>query len=285
MIQNEEHISIIMKNSVYKRHINNYLKHWWFQARKNIIQEVIKKTFNKNLIILDFGSGSGVNVEMLSKFGMVNIYEPHLKTRKYLKVKYKNKIKFKILNKVGAKKFDLIILADVLEHIKKDKNQIKILEKNLNKNGCILITVPAHQFLFSSKDTILKHYRRYNIKEIKNLFKRFYTIKLTYFNFFLFFPIALTIIFCKKAGDIDDDIALAHNLAERQSCHDCHPPAATAPTCCHPQGGKPDHATHRPVFHGWQQQMRRAAKQHNCVKGKHIPSCQIRKLKKYFGWI
>ena len=123
-----------MKNSVYKRHINNYLKHWWFQARKNIIQEVIKKTFNKNLIILDFGSGSGVNVEMLSKFGLVNIYEPHLKTRKYLKVKYKNKIKFKILNKVGAKKFDLIILADVLEHIKKDKNQIKMLEKNLNKN-------------------------------------------------------------------------------------------------------------------------------------------------------
>ena len=95
----------------------------------------------------------------------------------------------------------------------------------------------------------------------------------------------LTIIFCKKAGDIDDDIALAHNLAERQSCHDCHPPAATAPTCCHPQGGKPDHATHRPVFHGWQQQMRRAAKQHNCVKGKHIPSCQIRKLERFFGWI
>ena len=96
---------------------------------------------------------------------------------------------------------------------------------------------------------------------------------------------SLTIIFCKKAGDIDDDIALAHNLAERQSCHDCHPPAATAPTCCHPQGGKPDHATHRPVFHGWQQQMRRAAKQHNCIKGKHIPSCQIRKLEKCFGWI
>ena len=186
-----------MKSSVYKRHINNYLKHWWFQARKNIIQEVIKKTFNKNLNILDFGSGSGVNIDMLSKFGFVNIYEPHLKTRKYLKVKYKNKIKFKILNKVGAKKFDLIILADVLEHIKKDENQIKILEKNLNKNGCILITVPAHQFLFSSKDTILKHYRRYNIKEIKNIFKKFYIIKLTYFNFFLFFPIALAIIFYK----------------------------------------------------------------------------------------
>ena len=73
----------------------------------------------------------------------------------------------------------------------------------------------------------------------------------------------------KIAADIDDEIALAHNLAERQSCHDCHPPAP--PSCCHP-GGKAGQADHRPVFHGWQQQMRRAAaaaKQHNCVKGKH----------------
>ena len=87
------------------------------------------------------------------------------------------------------------------------------------------------------------------------------------------------------ASDIDDEIALAHNLAERQSCHDCHPPAP--PSCCHPGQGKPESfchpqapggqgkpdnnasVSHRPVFHGWQQQMRRAAKQHNCVKGKH----------------
>ena len=186
-----------MKSSVYKRHINNYSKHWWFQARKKIIQEIIKKNFNKSLNILDFGSGSGVNVDMLSRFGLVYIYEPHLKTRKYLRIKYKNKNKFRVLNKIGANKFDLIILADVLEHIKKDRDQIKILEKNLNKNGCILITVPAYQFLFSTKDMILKHYRRYNKNKIKNIFKKFHTIKLTYFNFFLFLPIALTIIFCK----------------------------------------------------------------------------------------
>ena len=63
-------------------------------------------------------------------------------------------------------------------------------------------------------------------------------------------------------------------MAERQSCHDCHPPPP--PSCCHPgsgQGPKAGQPDHRPVFHGWQQQMRRAAaaasKQQNCVKGKH----------------
>ena len=76
-----------MKNVVYKRHIDNFPNHWWFQARKKIIEEIIKKNFNKKIDILDFGSGSGVNIKMLSRFGFVNIYEPHSDTKKYLKIK------------------------------------------------------------------------------------------------------------------------------------------------------------------------------------------------------
>tara|TARA_B100000767_G_scaffold265597_1_gene281845 strand:- start:899 stop:1612 length:714 start_codon:yes stop_codon:yes gene_type:complete len=186
-----------MRSSVYKRHIDNFSNHWWFQARKKIIEIIIKTKLRKDLCILDFGAGSGVNVEMLSKFGFVNIYEPHKKTKKYLQTKYINKKKFRVLNKINNMKFDLIILADVLEHIRNDKDLIMKLNKSLNQNGHILITVPAYKFLFSSKDTVLKHFRRYNKQEIKEIFKQFNTIKLTYFNFFLFLPITLTIVFCK----------------------------------------------------------------------------------------
>jgi len=186
-----------MKPDVYKRHIENFSNHWWFQARKKIIENTISKNFNKRLNILDFGSGSGVNIKMLSKFGFVNIYEPHIETKKYLKLKYRNKKKFKILEKINQNKFDLIVLADVLEHIKFDKKKLKGLSKNLNKNGHILITVPAYKFLFSIKDKILGHHRRYNKNQISNLFRNFEIIKLTYFNFFLFVPISLIIIFFK----------------------------------------------------------------------------------------
>ena len=186
-----------MKHDVYKRHIENFSNHWWFQARKKIIENTITKNLKKKLNILDFGSGSGVNIQMLSKFGFVNIYEPHPETRKYLKLKYKNKNKFRIIEKIKKRKFDLIILADVLEHIKYDKKELIKLDKNLNRNGHILITVPAYKFLFSIKDKILGHHRRYNKNQISNLFKNFDTIKLTYFNFFLFIPISLIIIFFK----------------------------------------------------------------------------------------
>jgi len=186
-----------MKNEVYKRHIDNFSKHWWFQARKEIIREIIDNKIKKKIDILDFGSGSGVNINMLSKFGFINIYEPHPDTKNYLKHKYKNKNKFKILDKIKNQKFDLIILADVLEHIKKDKEVIEKLSNNLKHNGQILITVPAYQFLFSMKDITLGHYRRYNKTQILKLFQKFKIIKLTYFNFFLFIPISFLILFFK----------------------------------------------------------------------------------------
>ena len=194
-----------MENEVYLRHIKNYQNHWWFQSRKNIIEKIIKKNLKKKkLKILDFGSGSGVNIFMLSKYGHVSIFETHKKTQKYLKKLYKGS-KFQVLNSLTDQKFDLILMADVLEHIKNDKKQIKFLSKKLKKNGKILLTVPAFKYLFTHKDIILGHYRRYNIKEIKEIFKNFRLLKLTYFNFFLFVPIAFSLIFFKifKSNFID----------------------------------------------------------------------------------
>ena len=194
-----------MKNEVYLRHIENYRDHWWFQSRKNIIEKIIKKnTKKKKLKILDFGSGSGVNLSMLSKYGHVSIFETHKETQKYLKNLYKG-TKFQVINSLNTHKFDLILMADVLEHIKNDKKQIKLLFKKLKKNGKILLTVPAFKSLFTHKDIILGHYRRYNIREIKEIFKKFRILKLTYFNFFLFIPIALSLIFFKilKSNFID----------------------------------------------------------------------------------
>ena len=193
-----------MRKDVYKRHIENFDNHWWFESRKNIIEKIIQKNFKRKINILDYGAGSGVNINMLSKFGKVNIYEPHKQTTNYLLKKYSGK-KFKILKKISNKKYDLIVLADVLEHIKKDKKKIEELSKKLKKNGKILITVPAFKILFTKKDIILGHYRRYSISEIKKIFKEFKIIKINYFNFFLFFPISVSLIIYKllKSDFID----------------------------------------------------------------------------------
>ena len=140
---------------------------------------------------------------MLSKYGHVNIYDL-TQLQKYLQ---KNLIqKYSVINKYINRKYDLILLADVLEHIKDDKKIVQSLSKNLKNNGFILITVPSYKILFSKKDIILGHYRRYSKTEILNLFRNFKKVRLTFFNSILFFPISFIILFFKflKIDFIDE---------------------------------------------------------------------------------
>jgi len=191
-----------MEKDVYSRHIKNYETHWWFKARKNIINSILKSKIKKKKIeILDYGAGSGTNINMLTNFGFTYIYEKDKKTTKYLIKKFNNKKKFKIIKKnyLKKKKFDLIIAADVIEHIKNDKKIINFFHSKLKKSGFLLLTVPAFNFLFSKKDVALKHYKRYNAADIKKiLLNKFEYIKLSYYNFFLFLPICILIIIFKS---------------------------------------------------------------------------------------
>ena len=57
--------------------------------------------------------------------------------------------------------------------------------------------MPAFKILFTNKDAILGHYRRYNIKNLFKIFKNFKVLKISYFNFFLFIPISFLLIVFK----------------------------------------------------------------------------------------
>jgi len=61
---------------------------------------------------------------------------------------------------------DICFMLDVLEHIEQDHEFLVSVNRRLNENGILLVTVPAYNFLFSDHDVFLKHYRRYNKKEL-----------------------------------------------------------------------------------------------------------------------
>ena len=52
---------------------------------------------------------------------------------------------------------------NVLEHIKDDMEEIKQAFNKLNKNGNLIILVPAHNELYSKFDKEIGHHRRYKI--------------------------------------------------------------------------------------------------------------------------
>ena len=76
----------------------------------------------------------------------------------------------------------------MIEHIKNDDEVIEFFSKVLKNDGNILITVPAYNFLYTERDKVLGHFRRYNSNMLKEITKKYFKIiKLSYYNFFLFF--------------------------------------------------------------------------------------------------
>ena len=189
-----------MERNVYVRQYNQNRNHWWFEGRKLILSRILNKYISKKKIILDYGCGVGINLDMLSKFGKVFYYDKSKLAINYVKKKFSNKNYFININELlkYKKKFDLIVATDVIEHIKKDEKEIIKISHLLKKDGYILITVPAFQSLYSSKDISLKHFRRYNKETLHNLLNKYFIeIKFTYFNFILFLPISVLILFFK----------------------------------------------------------------------------------------
>lgn len=87
--------------------------------------------------------------------------------------------------------FDIVIATDVIEHIKDDSFAIKKMATLMKKDGTLIITVPALQFLFGHHDVILGHFRRYSKRTLQKVCEQFFTTsKLRYFGFFLI-PVAL----------------------------------------------------------------------------------------------
>jgi SAM-dependent methyltransferase len=66
-----------------------------------------------------------------------------------------------------GKPFDLVGLFDVLEHVQEDRETLASLWKSLAPGGRLLLTVPAHQFLWSYFDEAAHHCRRYSAQDIR----------------------------------------------------------------------------------------------------------------------
>lgn len=82
------------------------------------------------------------------------------------------------------KKFDTIVMIDVLEHIEKDEEALKLIHDRLNSSGRVVILVPAYQFLYGKRDKNIGHFRRYTRNGLKKKLKEsgFDVIESRYWN-------------------------------------------------------------------------------------------------------
>lgn len=163
-----------MNVTEYQRMEHYEKTYWWHLGRLRIIEKEITRQFNgrNDLKILNIGCGTGGTVKMLEKFGRVENVDVSDEAIQFMKQNG-----FKHLHKVKGLKlpfkdnhFDMVGAFDVLEHIEKDKDALKEWYRVLKPGGKLILTVPAHQWLWSGHDVSLHHFRRYSRKELKNKF-------------------------------------------------------------------------------------------------------------------
>ena len=68
-----------------------------------------------------------------------------------------------------SKSIKALGLFDVREHIENPKQILSEVARVLAPNGVLLLTVPAHQWLFSDFDLSIGHYRRYSKRKLRKL--------------------------------------------------------------------------------------------------------------------
>ncbi len=80
--------------------------------------------------------------------------------------------------------FDFICALDVLEHIKDDQIAVSEISRILKKNGIAVITVPHSMRFYTNQDKLIGHYRRYEINQVKGLFKKYKLKTIKFFGIY-----------------------------------------------------------------------------------------------------
>ncbi|MGA8430155.1 MAG: class I SAM-dependent methyltransferase [Candidatus Sulfotelmatobacter sp.] len=150
-------------------------KHWWWRARTRLIVDLLRRLRPaagwKN--ILDIGCGDGLFFSELSEFGEVEGVEPFAEF-----VSADNPYRGRIhicpfdQNFRPDKKYSLILMLDVLEHLEDAVAALRHAVELLEPDGMFVATVPAFMSLWTNHDLMNHHFIRYTKASFRKVAQR-----------------------------------------------------------------------------------------------------------------
>lgn len=197
------------------KHLDNVHKAenklFWSIVRKEYILEKFKKYIDTRLSIIEIGAGTGdvSRALMSNNYNNISVGEMHLNGLKYAQTYgIKECYQFDLLKSPFENKFDVVCMFDVLEHIEDDISALGQSYKMLKENGYMIITVPAHMWLWNRSDRTVGHKRRYTKEELKKKMENsgFEMVEISYF-FILITPL----LYIRKLLDKDDTSSIKSN--------------------------------------------------------------------------
>ncbi len=204
-----------MERVVYDRMAELDELHWWYRARRDILADLIARKIAPpaDARILEIGCGTGHNLAMLGRFGQVDAIEVDGAARDMASRRLGRAVMnapLPELRGVADGAYDLIAILDVLEHVEADEAALIGMAAKLKSGGRILITVPAHPWMWSAHDVVNHHKRRYTKASLRDVIARagLQLDMMSYFNSLLFPLAAAARVAGRVTGKEDSDDTL-----------------------------------------------------------------------------
>ena len=201
-----------MEKRLYEDLLRSEDQHWWHLAKRKLVGDLISTLAGpENLRLLDFGCGTGRNVEEFSRFGEAWGVDVSGEAINFCRARGIRNLAASA-EALPEASFDVVTILDVLEHTD-DAATLDTIYKLLKPAGVVIVTVPAYQWLWSGWDEVLHHRRRYYRGTLKRLFLQHgFEVQLcSYLYSFLLLPV-LVVRLLKKLicrGDYSSDFKIS----------------------------------------------------------------------------
>jgi SAM-dependent methyltransferase len=178
-----------MERELYEEHALLESDHWWFVARRAIVESVLHRHLPPvtNRRIIDVGCGTGGMLPLLARFGDVSGLEGDAQAVEHCERAFAafDVQRGDIPGDVPSDgSFDVAAAFDVIEHIDDDLGAVQSLRDAVHPAGSVVVTVPALSWLWSDHDVVNGHKRRYTRRSLADVIARagLDLVHLSYFN-------------------------------------------------------------------------------------------------------
>ncbi|MGD9496259.1 MAG: class I SAM-dependent methyltransferase [Armatimonadota bacterium] len=147
--------------------------YWWFIGRRRIVRRLIERygPRHRPLRILDAGCGTGGTLVALEGLGELWGCDISPEALEMCRSRREWELCCCSVQRLGfaAESFDVVVSADVLEHVEDDEGAVREMARVLRPGGLLVAAVPAHMWLWSEHDEALHHLRRYHRRRLRDL--------------------------------------------------------------------------------------------------------------------
>jgi len=164
-----------MHTEQFQLHADIEEGHWWFVARRRIVQRLIARVVppSRAATIVDVGCGTGANIAALAEhYSCVGIDTSAeaiaLARQRFPGVRFVVGQAPQALGDVMPRA-RLVMLMDVLEHVSDDFALLSTLLAAAPAGCYFLLTVPADETLWTEHDESFGHYRRYDAGRLEQV--------------------------------------------------------------------------------------------------------------------